>query len=489
MGLPRNLFDFLLGCTVLVVMMMIGMSGSLREMHDLMESTHMNMNSAAPVTTSLHRVANIEPGYEKADAAEVVQGDDDDDDIDDDVEGEAVDDVKEVEKVAPTVVATSEKRPVIDLLSVGSLVRPDYQDAQEQTMGYHKAVRDFYRVNELNDTEVNCHSNLTTSTVGQFVDFCDAQTEFPTMVKFKEIFAKGCNKKWLTQKSNPGGWLCAQKRPLDGVYGVLSKYKARFSSYSDGVLPDYFIIMDDDTYVNLDTVPAYAMVEYPIDVPHVVAGCLMRRDIAQQNFTSPFGGYSSILSKAAVYNFIRPIYCDQSDQSAVNQDTLKQQGWDHAQNDGFVQRACWRLERNEIGEKKYFQQGMSVAELMHAYSAGQKYTDPQNWHQPGFCMHSDVALAYFINFYNIPIHSGDPTFLTVEEDRYRGFNGSILYYGKKQPGQEIHTSRDECKHGSDEDCPLEANFCHHITAKFMLEFHQRVRSAWPESFRPVTASQ
>jgi hypothetical protein len=37
------------------------------------------------------------------------------------------------------------KLPIIDMLSIGSVDRPQYQAAQEETFGEHETVRSFYR--------------------------------------------------------------------------------------------------------------------------------------------------------------------------------------------------------------------------------------------------------------------------------------------------------------------------------------------------------
>jgi hypothetical protein len=47
---------------------------------------------------------------------------------------------------------------------------------------------------------------------------------------------------------NNAGWMCAQKRPVDGLFNVLQNYK-------DGAMeaPQYLFIIDDDTYINMDS--------------------------------------------------------------------------------------------------------------------------------------------------------------------------------------------------------------------------------------------
>jgi hypothetical protein len=68
--------------------------------------------------------------------------------------------------------------------------------------------------------------------------------------------------------------------------------------------------------------------------------------------------------------------------------------------DPFTRHTCWSLRKNVIGERSLLTEGMSIVDLMHAYSSSQPFTDVQNW-KSGYCFHSDHALAYFFNMYNV----------------------------------------------------------------------------------------
>ena len=54
-------------------------------------------------------------------------------------------------------------------------------------------------------------------------------------------------------------------------------------------LPDQLVVMDDDTYFNLELLPALYNDKTP-DLPLVRPGCLVRMPIHQFNFTFAFGG-------------------------------------------------------------------------------------------------------------------------------------------------------------------------------------------------------
>ena len=61
-------------------------------------------------------------------------------------------------------------------------------------------------------------------------------------------------KEWLQQKKNPGGWMCAQRRMTAALSKLIRLYReaaegAGFEPSS--VFPDYLILGDDDTSVDL----------------------------------------------------------------------------------------------------------------------------------------------------------------------------------------------------------------------------------------------
>jgi hypothetical protein len=63
--------------------------------------------------------------------------------------------------------------PTIDILSIGSLSRPDYQVAQERTFGSHASVRTFWAVNEHNESSsTHCTKLLTMDTVHRILHYC-----------------------------------------------------------------------------------------------------------------------------------------------------------------------------------------------------------------------------------------------------------------------------------------------------------------------------
>jgi hypothetical protein len=79
---------------------------------------------------------------------------------------------------------------VIDIITVGSMTRPQYQKAQHQTFGSHPSVRHFFRLNEYNDTENDCHRNLTTEQVHAIRYRCSKDRKnYNTLQYFNRLFA------------------------------------------------------------------------------------------------------------------------------------------------------------------------------------------------------------------------------------------------------------------------------------------------------------
>jgi hypothetical protein len=371
------------------------------------------------------------------------------------------------------VTSTSFRSPVeIDIISIGSNTRPEYQDAQERTFGSHVAVRDFHRITEDNDSEAECHSSLQENQVQKIVRFCRTHAPVfdlhPHLKSMKEHYA---NFGWLLKKSNPPGWMCAQKRPSDGFFAILSSYKD-----SGKTIPDYLFITDDDTYVNMNEVSPFLQTAYPAHEAYAVAGCMIRSRVYEHNFTIPFGGWGTILTRPAIENFQKPLFCKQYGYNSKNI-TLTTAG-----DNDFTSLACWRLSQDPVGEASVFVEGMSVAELMHAYVQQFDYTAIDHWKPTsvGFCMHSDWVWGYFVNFYHIAVHGDNPKFVDTLEDRLRGYNGSLIYAGRQT--KKVKAQRKECVNKK-ELCQASSHICHYITPDAMDKFHGAVHELAPNHYR------
>ena len=254
----------------------------------------------------------------------------------------------------------------LDIISIGSLLKESFQDAQARTFGAHYMVRSFYSITESNDTDTSCFNDLSTDQIDDIINFCSVSDGLS--------FENKLFRNMLFQPRLHAGWICAQKRPIDGLYKVLQKYK-----HEHIPIPDYLLLIDDDTYLNIDSVSALLRDKYPPTAHNALAGCNFKFLNHRSSFTFAYGGFGSFLSRATVRRLMQPIDC-----SEVNSDGVVK--------DPFARLACWRLDRNAIGEKPFFENGMSVADLMYQFAAQQRFGDVGMW-KSGFCFHRCVLIS------------------------------------------------------------------------------------------------
>ena len=365
-----------------------------------------------------------------------------------------------------------------DVISIGSQLKPQLQVAQKRTFGSHPSIRHWYRINERNDTDTTCSTKLTMDHVAMIYNKCkttyntnsDDDDETTTTISEESELIR----RRLFFPKNHTGWMCAQKRPIDGLYKALQKYKTvgqqKHSKQAALSLPSYLVIIDDDTYMNMNYLMEALPQQYPSYESYIITGCRLTHPKRIQ-FTFPFGGFGTILSRRAIENLMRPIYCNNNNHSKKNtfaQQTLS----DTTQHDLFNTMACWRLEQNLFGEQIFFKDGMSVLDLLYAFSSGLPFTKVQEWKNGiDFCFHSDHALGYFFGFYHIAVTDEKWTSMALEMkndpkkqlDAYRNdrLRESFTYTGLK---------RDEisgCKYRGNNKCTNDAPFCHYIEADHM----------------------
>ena len=302
------------------------------------------------------------------------------------------------------------RRPVFDVLTISSIERPEIVNAQRSTWGSHPTIRNFMEVNEKDDPDPQCRLKYNdTSLVDQYVDHCKRRrTAWPTRNNITSIFTSNfARKQWLQKKKNPGGWLCAQRRMAMGLAKLRAKYEKE-------AIPDLLVLSDDDMYLNVDLLETdldlmlsqstksitktntntLSAVEQNILMggesikawadtdAKVYAGCLVISAPAPiVQFTFPYGGWGTFFTKGAIERLIQPLHC--------NADTK-------APRSSFEEEACSRLagglHLDLLSESRYFEDGMSISDLMGALASNTKTP---------YCMHSDWAVGYFVNFYNI----------------------------------------------------------------------------------------
>lgn len=339
----------------------------------------------------------------------------------------------------------------LDVLIVGSQNNVEAARTQFQTWGSHPAIRNFVLATEHDDPDPQCHESMKSwSHVEKYVSTCrnhlfwknlDAHSLL-TKYWVKRAYA---HIDWLKKKKDPGGWLCAQKRFVAAFTKLSRWYADHASDHSqqeelrrrsvtdddhDGVMdgfPDYLIIADDDTYMNIEHISEYLInaphklknekglsndemyVPTP-DVPVIFAGCRTRAPVGDIKWTAPFGGFGIFLSKAALEKWTHPISCYQDHKVVVSDDRsefdqaicnkyLQQkegghQGEDRDHGNSVKYNESVYPFNATVGEDHFFKSGDSLNEVFYKYIHGMEY----------FCLHSDWFFGYIANFLNISRH-------------------------------------------------------------------------------------
>lgn len=322
------------------------------------------------------------------------------------------------------------KLPTVDIISTGSLHRQEYLEAQRATFATHYAVRTFRTTTEHDDADARCHLDLNNTDIEAITKHC--HKTFPDQTEASRLIRQ---KKFMPKK-NSTGWLCAQKRPIDGLAAMLQEYE------TDDMLPDYLMLIDDDSYVNVPDTLQFLTEFHPPNLPQAISGCRYISPIPI-NFGFPIGGFGAILTRRTLQNMRRPIHCE-------------------APNDKFTQFACWRLlNENNMLEHQFFRDGMSVADLLIAYANGLPFSKYKEWEEGnGFCFHSDLALAYFVNYYHVAVRDDVIAKRAISDQMRMKHLGFINLNNSK--------TNDQCQFEG-EKCNASSKICHYVTPTQMLD--------------------
>ena len=359
----------------------------------------------------------------------------------------------------------------IDIVSIGSIRKPESQQAQQNTFVSHYTVRNFHRYNELNDTDRACYSDLTQEQFNQIHLFCTRRDEQQSRIT--TLFGTD---RMNFRPINATGWLCAQKRPIDGLYKTLQPFVVHqryqrmvFSPGSnyDGLtqkiqpissigipLPKYLILIDDDTYLNMTFISDILSKQYSYQDPYLLTGCLLQFN-KYTMYKFPFGGYATIMTQKVIENLIQPIYCNPRN---INK------RYQLINNNEFNRRVCLRLQQNLIGEQSYFHDGMSVLDLMYTFSSSLLFTKIHDWiNGTGYCFHSDHALGYFFGFYyiGVPDRVWSNPLLTVENAKERGYSYNDL-------SKEFNTCNNKRL-----ECGEHTTICHYNKPEHMYDLFRK----------------
>lgn len=387
----------------------------------------------------------------------------------------------------------------IDILTIGSKFNINDAKAQMETFGSHPVRRYFFLATEEDDPDPLCYENIKNTTrVADHHKKC-----YPKSRRNEVLKALGAARtEWLLKKKNPGGWICAQRRFTSGLGKLANLYKTQHDNNHDinnknDILPDYLIMTDADTYVNLEHITE-AMLRQPNQreskgllhqddlssfipthhTPVVFAGCRVRLPVHQANFTFPFGGFGTFFSKGALERLIHPLYCNDSTSHNGNHN----HNWTTNNNNNNHNNAKKSLEQYEtnacqmlttpgkalLDEHQFYEPGRNLAEIMWALAKDEAASG---------CLHSDWMVGYMINYYHLSRHvvhnkknyhtsAGwhDAHQTSNVISRLHAFMSSEIY--KKNEGN--------CEHGGDsssKSCPFNATICHRLNAAELTKMH------------------
>lgn len=375
-------------------------------------------------------------------------------------------DREEHQPVAQTQAPHLQMNFTIDAATIGSGNASALTRAQMETWG--RQVRYFFGATESDDADPKCNADMTSiEMVFRVTRVCRQSRNIGTELRVLSSFY--ANEKWIGGKANPIGWLCGHQR-FPSMLGKVGKFYQRelanahatATGSTASVLPDFLLIQDDDTYYNMNMLQRDLFSQINPSTARAIPGCLVHAPIHMANFSFPYGGYGTILSRGAILRMIQPIYCNSSTPIDMNFTNARQpsQWWESLDDSGpFLDSVCQQLEKNTFGEQSAFRDGMSVSDLMRAHAAANPFREFESWRKkPGYCFHGDWLLGYYINYYNL---AGNPS-PEGPDHALPHFNmdPSLGYiYGSKQPtGNCVHEA---------ENCPPTAHFCHRQNAETM----------------------
>ena len=315
-----------------------------------------------------------------------------------------------------------------DILSISSKFNLRLPHTQHETFASHQSVRNFIIATEDDDPDPTCYKTTTMENVEKQSRTCKHYKHWQDLNAFNKLtkyFSNGYARiNWLKGKQNPSGWLCAQKR----FHYAFVKY-IELLEQSQVLIPDYLMIMDEDTFVNVHHLEKYLMqtnstekddgnVPLSSQTPVIYAGCRVRAPASSSiKFTFPFGGWGIYLSQGAMKKWVAPIDC-------TNQDNTEQVELCHRYSDPTSVSSS----AITIGEQKFFQNGMNLNQVFRLYLEKHER----------YCLHGDWFFGYIANYLNMSRH----VIPTAGEFPVVGYGGeSAKWFDQNGAGPEnrLHT--------------------------------------------------
>lgn len=112
-------------------------------------------------------------------------------------------------------------------------------------------------------------------------------------------------------------------------------------------------------------------------------------------------------------------------------------------------------------ERNFFKNGMSVAELLSAYSQGLAFSEQSKWvNGKGFCFHSDQAIAYFVNYYHVAVPQEIIQKIPIDDFMRMKYLGFINFNNTKK--------NEQCAFTGDKCNATSSAICHYMTPQQMI---------------------
>lgn len=252
----------------------------------------------------------------------------------------------------------------IDVLTIGSMGRISAAQKQFETWGSHPIIRNRFLATEYDDPDINCAQTMTYARVRSYNSICKDRDIYWKQKGLRSpligYFLSNYAIKWNDRSPVGPGWHCAQKRFLSSFTKLMMIY----TQDNAVIFPDYLIIVDDDTYINIRNIKDYLLTSPSKGVPLpttpiIFAGCRVRgsshHDLFKWSF--PWRGYGTFISKGSLQRWTQKIDCD---------NFINNHNKDSFDNIEFVKNICDKYMSNlatssrvdpfsgTIGEKKIF---------------------------------------------------------------------------------------------------------------------------------------
>jgi len=365
----------------------------------------------------------------------------------------------------------SHERPraayVIDVLSVGRKSEASILQTQRSTWASHEAVRRFdIAIHE--DDRAKCDPDMTSDEVLQHLLTCRNETYWNRIGASIDPFTKMIMRvayapDYVMPRPNPAGWACAQRRIAKSFIAHVSKYNA------PEAYPDYLIVVDSDTYINVEALAKFLYGNpYSVpshDEPVIWAACKMNFGNPSQitGFTTPYGGFGTVFSRRSLRLMNTPLYCSKALVPSAHERTVC------AKYFGKVNLSY--PASTTIGEERFFSPGDSITDVFRKYL---------NEVKP-FCLHSDHLFAYLaviLRLSRIPVEgdAGHSTWgMQQELNRIHSIEGNEVHFD----------TGGRCS--NDGSCGLHAMACHRMSSDDMRRVHRAHSNPKLIRQKPVTS--